>query len=38
MFTLLTSDSDFVWNSLREFAGSTGIAGFFGSMGWGASR
>ncbi len=36
MFTLLTSDSDFVWNSLREFAGSTGIAGFFGSMGWGS--
>ena len=30
MWTLLTSNSDFVyWNSLRDFAGSTGIAGFF---------
>ncbi|WP_303324221.1 sodium ion-translocating decarboxylase subunit beta, partial [uncultured Alistipes sp.] len=36
MFTLLTSDSNFVWNSLRDFAGSTGIAGFFAEMGWGS--
>ena len=35
MCTLLTSGSDFVWNSLRDFAGSTGIAGFFAEMGWG---
>ena len=35
MCTLLTSGSDFVWNSLRDFVGSTGIAGFFAEMGWG---
>ena len=36
MFTLLTSNSNFVWDSLRNFAGSTGIAGFFSQMGWGS--
>lgn len=37
MWTLLTSSSDFVWNSLRDFAGSTGIAGFFTELGWGSA-
>ena len=37
MWTLLTSNSDFVWNSLRDFAGSTGIAGFFADLGWGSA-
>ena len=37
MWTLLTSNSDFVWNSLRDFAGSTGIAGFFAELGWGSA-
>ena len=35
MWTLLNSGSGFVWDSLRDFAGSTGIAGLFASMGWG---
>ena len=33
---MLTSNADFVWDSLRNFAGSTGIAGFFTEMGWGS--
>jgi len=33
---MLTSNADFVWDSLRNFAGSTGIAGFFSEMGWGS--
>lgn len=37
MWTLLTSGNDFVWNSLRDFAGSTGLAGFFSEMGWGSA-
>lgn len=36
MLTMLTSNADFVWDSLRNFAGSTGIAGFFSEMGWGS--
>ena len=36
MLTMLTSNADFVWDSLRDFAGSTGIAGFFSEMGWGS--
>ena len=36
MLTMLTSNADFVWDSLRNFAGSTGIAGFFTEMGWGS--
>ena len=35
MWTFLTSNSNFVWDSLRDFAGSTGIAALFESMGWG---
>ena len=32
---LLTSNADFVGESLLKFVDSTGIAGFFSSMGWG---
>ncbi len=35
MFTLLTSDSNFVWNSLEKFMNDTGFAGFAAQMGWG---
>ena len=33
---LLTSNADFVGESLLKFVDSTGIAGFFSSMGWGS--
>ena len=35
MWNFLTSNSSFVWDSLRDFAGSTGIAALFDTMGWG---
>ena len=36
MLTFLASDSNFVVDSLLKFVDSTGIAGFFTSMGWGS--
>lgn len=36
MWSFLTAGSDFVSESLLKFAESTGIAGFFSSMGWGS--
>ncbi|MDE7078068.1 MAG: sodium ion-translocating decarboxylase subunit beta, partial [Alistipes sp.] len=36
MLSFLTAGSDFVTESLLKFAESTGIAGFFSSMGWGS--
>ncbi len=35
MWTLLSSSSDFVGESLIRFGESTGLAGFFSAMGWG---
>ena len=35
MWTLLTSSSDFVWDSLQTFVESTGISALVDSMGWG---
>ena len=35
MWTLLTSSSDFVWDSLQTFVESTGISALVESMGWG---
>ncbi len=36
MLNFLTSDFDFLWQSLETFVESTGVAGFFTGMGWGS--
>ena len=36
MWSVLTSGSNFVLDSLENFAASTGVAGLFANMGWGS--